>query len=148
MDHDRFRARARDLRACAALVGGLTQMPDRATPKDFQQAADLLVGAADDLETLIKVRPAGCTCRGIQGDNYGYLVYVEGCLHHGHLYETHARLKADYEKLESALKNEARMKLVTAALTGAAMHDSGDRELKRAIDIADEALRLLARETT
>src|SRR5271163_864618 len=148
MERDRFRKRARELRTCAELVGTLTQMPDRATEKDFQQAADLMAGAANDLVALLEATPPGCICRRIEHDNYSYLDYAEGCLHHRQLYVMRESLKADYAKMEKALKNEARMKLVAAALSGTAtLRDLRDptagaeNVVERALVIADEVLR-------
>ncbi len=151
MDRDRFRKRATDLRNCADLVGRLTEIPDRATQKDFHQAANLMAGAANDLEELVKGSLPGCICRRIQDENYDYLNYAEGCRHHGQLYVMREGLKANYAKMESALKNEVRMKLVAAALAGTAGLSSGDDRdedhlAKRAIAIADEAICRIARE--
>ena len=67
---------------------------------------------------------------------------MEGCFHHSQLYQLRETLKADYAKMERTLKNEARMKLVAAALAGAATlpnytaHDYA----KRAVEIADETI--------
>jgi len=151
MDRGRYRNRARELQACAELVGKLTQMPDRASQKDFQQAAKLMEGAASDLEELVTAQPAGCSCRRIRDDNYDYLDYHEGCLHHRQLYLMREALKADYAKMEKALKSEVRMKLVAAALTGTATPmDHRDLPIAgiepvvaRAIAIADEAIRTI-----
>jgi len=147
--YERFRKRAKDLRACAELVGNLKQLPERVAPKDFEQVVDLMAGAASDIEMLVKSRPIGCICRCIEGENFDYFDYVEGCFHHSQLYQLRETLKADYAKMERALKNEARMKLVAAALAGAATlpnytaHDYA----KRAVEIADETIRRIT-ETT
>ena len=122
-------------------------MPDRATEKDFRQAADLMRGAASDLEELVKATPTGCICRRIQDDNYSYLNYAEDCVHHRQYYALREQLKADYAKMEKALKNETRMKLVAAALTGSAAftpeddHAGRNQHVERAIAIADDTIR-------
>lgn len=146
MDRGRFRNRARELQACAEIVGKLTQMPDRASQKDFQQAAKLMESAAGDLEELITAQPAGCICRRICDNDYDYLDYAEGCLHHRQLYTMREALKVNYTKMESALKNEVRMKLVAAALSGTAGDTPADanRYAERAIAIADETIRRIA----
>lgn len=154
MDKERFRKRAKDLHGCAQLVKDLTRMPDRATEKDFRQAADLMTGAADDITELVKARLPGCICRRIENDNYSYLDYDEACAHHRELHLIRESLKAEYAKMERALKNEARMKLVTAALSGAAvLQDSRDKTtaavgtlVEGAIAIADEAIRRITQE--
>lgn len=153
MDRNRLLERAKDLRACAELIGSLTQMPDRAAQKDFQRAGNLMEGAAGDLETLVRAQLPGCICHRIQGEDYDYLDYAEGCLHHRQLYTTRERLKADYAKMEEALKNEARMRLVTAALSGSTGHrDPRDtltqyakNVVERAITIADETIRQIVK---
>lgn len=160
MDRDRFRNRARELRAFAERMTPLAKMPDRATGADLQLAADLTVKAADTLDELIKATPPGCECRHIKDDGYDYLDYAESCRHHRQYYLLREQLKADYAKMEKALKNEARMKLVAAALSGtAASFNSRDtpqaqgagwtsitghaaeKVVERAIAIADETLR-------
>jgi hypothetical protein len=148
MDRHRFSKRAHDLRGCAQLIKDLTRVPDRATEKDFRQAADLMTGAASDLDELVKATPPGCVCRRIENDNYNYLDYAEACLHHRQLYTLRESLKAEYAKMERVLKNEARLKLVAAALTGAALALDLDVDdvTKRAVWIADEAIRRIAQE--
>ena len=149
MDRDRFRNRARELRAFADRMGPLAKMPDRVTAADLQLAADLAAKAADSLDELLKARPAGCNCRLIEDDNYSYLDYAESCLHHRQYYLLREQLKADYAKMERKLKNEVRMKLVAAALSGTATPmDHRDLPIagvepvvERAIAIADEAIR-------
>ena len=147
MDRDRFRDRVRELRAFADRMAPLSRMPDRVTGVDLQLAADLATKAANSIDELTKAKPTGCICRHIENDNYSYLDYAEACLHHSQLYALSVRLKADYAKMEKALKNEARLKLVTAALSGTAGLPSNDDDLdendfaKRAIAIADEAIR-------
>ena len=143
MDRHRFSRRAHELRAFADRIGPLAKMPDRATSADIQLAADLATKAAADLEELIAATPAGCVCRRIENDNYSYLDYVESCIHHRQYYLLREQLKADYQKLERVLKNEARMKLVAASLSGTAVLPSnveGDLAA-RAISIADETIR-------
>lgn len=151
MDRERFRKSAHDLKGCADLIRDLTRMPDRATEKDFQQAADLMARAADDITELIKAQLPGCICRRIQDDGYDYLDYAGNCRHHRDLYLHRESLKADYAKIERALKNETRMKLVAAALSGTAGRPSDpdlddDDLVKRAIAIADEAIRRITQE--
>ena len=146
MDRDRFRTRARELRAFADRMTPLAKMPERATAADLQLAADLATKAADSLDELLKARPPGCVCRLIEDDNYSYLDYAEGCIHHRQYYLLREKLKADYAKMEKLLKNEVRMKLVATALAGSASlpeEDSPDNDdiAKRAIAIADEVIR-------
>lgn len=148
-DRHRFSKRVRELNARAQIVEDLVRMPDRAAEQDFRQAADLMRGAARDLEELASATPTGCICRRIQDDNYDYLDYAEACLHHRQLYVLHENLKASYAKMERVLKNEARMKLVAAALSNTAVPlDSRDTPtaavgliVERALAIADEAIR-------
>jgi hypothetical protein len=123
-------------------IGAISYMPDHATEKDLRQAADLMRGAAIHLEELVSATPTGCICRHIENDNYSYLDYAEACLHHRQLYVLRESLKKDYAKMEKALKNEARMKLVAAALSGsAAVFVDDDILVQRAIVIADATIR-------
>ena len=128
-------------------MGPLAKMPDRATGADIQLAADLAAKAASDLDELVAATPAGCVCRRIENDNYSYLDLAEDCIHHRQYYLLREKLKEDYAKMERALKNEARMKLVAAVLSGTAgmpsdVDDLNDGDLaKRAIAIADETIR-------
>ena len=140
-DRHRFSRRASELRAFADRMGPLAKMPDRATSADLQLAADLAKKAADDLDELVKATPSGCVCRRIENDNYSYLDYHEECLHHRQYYFLREQLKADYAKMEKALKNEVRMKLVAAALSGAAIPLDARDVVERAITIADETIR-------
>lgn len=148
MDRDRYRKRAHDLHGCAQLIKDLTRVPDRATEADFRQVADLMTDAANDLNELIKATPPGCICRRIENDNYSYLDYAEGCLHHRQLYALSESLKADYIRMEKALKDEARMRLIAAALTGSAVNPQNTSigAVKYAIAIADEALQQVVTE--
>jgi hypothetical protein len=155
MDRDRFRNRSRELRAFAERMAPLAKMPERATSADLQLAADLVVKGADSIDELVKARPSGCICRTIDRDDYSYLDYAEACLHHGGLFVRERDLKEGYAKMEKALKNEVRMKLVAAALSGAAvsidpsLDPEQEEDLKadvetavgRAIAIADETIR-------
>lgn len=153
MDRGRFHKRAVQLVHCAQLFKDLAAMPDRTTEKDCCQAADLMTNAANDLDELIKATPPGCICRRIEHDNYSYLDYAESCLHHRQLYHLSEKLKADYAKAERTLKNEVRLRLITAVLSGTAganvlneIYEGDVAYVKRAIAIADETLRLIARE--
>jgi hypothetical protein len=154
MDRDRYRKRVHELHSCAQLVNDLTRVPDRATEKDLRQASDLMTGAATDINDLIKTQPPGCICQRVENDNYNYLDYAEGCLHHRDLYRTREALKANYEKRERALKDEVRLRLVEMTLSGTAMSpdmDDGTNRaivVKRAIAIADEALRQITEAAT
>lgn len=153
MDRDRFRTRARELRAFAERMTPLAKMPDRATSADLQLAADLATKAADSLDELLKARPPGCNCRLIEDDNYSYLDYAESCLHHRQYHLLREKLKADYAKMEKALKNETRMKLVAAALSGSAgiepkeLLDHQGQLVQNAIAIADEVIRQITEAT-
>lgn len=149
MDRDRFRSRARELRAFADRMTPLAKMPDRATAADLQLAADLATKAADSLDELLKARPPGCNCRLIEDDNYSYLDYAESCIHHRQYHLLREKLKADYAQMEKKLKNETRMKLIAAVLSGTATPmDHRDLPVagiepvvERAIAIADEVIR-------
>lgn len=148
MDRHRFSRRAHELRAFADRMGPLAKMPDRATGADIQLAADLATKAASDLDELVAATPPGCVCHRIENDNYSYLDYHEDCLHHRQYYFLREQLKADYAKMEKALKNEARMKLVAAALSGSAVVpvDNSDDDailVEHAIAIADATIRLI-----
>ena len=145
-DRHRFSKRSRELNERARLVDDLARMPDRATENDFRQAADLMRGAASDLDELASATPTGCVCRRIENDNYSYLDYHEECLHHRQYYFLREKLKEDYAKMEKALKDEARMKLVAAALSGSAgMAPNDVRELstfaENVLEIADSVIR-------
>lgn len=137
----RFDKRVDQLNEGAQLIEDLARMPDRAT----RQAADLMRGAACDIVELVKAPLMGCVCQRIENDNYSYLDYVESCVHHRQLYALREKLKADYARMEKALKNEARMKIVAVALSGTAV-DARDSVtvVVRAITIADETIRRLA----
>ena len=148
MDRHRYSRRAHELRAFADRMGPLAKMPDRATSADIQLAADLAKKAADDLDELVAATPAGCVCLRIENDNYSYLDYVESCIHHRQYYLLREQLKAEYQKLECVLKNEARMKLVIAALQAQTVrsNEPDERMAKLAIKLADEVLRQLGSE--
>ena len=141
-DRHRFSRRAEELRAFADRMAPLAKMPDRATAADLQLAADITSKAASALDELVKATPTGCICRRVENDNYSYLDYEESCLHHGQLYFLREKLKDDYVRMEKALKNEARMKLVAAALAGTANMAPQDQPfVANAVAIADEAIR-------
>ena len=147
-DRHRFSRRATELRAFAERMIPLAKMPDRATSADIQLAADLATKAASDLDELAAATPTGCICRRIECDNYSYLNYAEACVHHRQLYVLSEKLKTDYAKMEKALKDEVRMKLVAAALSGSAiLPRTADLEhyAKQAVEIADEAIRRITR---
>lgn len=120
MDRHRFSKRSRELYERAKMIEDLGKMPDRAVELDFRQAAEMMRGAATDLEELVKAELPGCVCRRIDRDDYSYLDYSLECRHHHQLQFLTEKLKADYAKMEKTLKDEARMKLVTAALAGTA----------------------------
>lgn len=157
MDRDRFRTRMRELRTFADRMSPLAKMPDRATAADLQLAADLATKGADSINELLEAQLPGCICRRIDHDNYSYLAYAEECRHHGSLFAQERRLKEDYAKMERALKNELRVSLVAATLSGIAApqapitHEgwkdvtgpSASKLVERAIAIADEAIRQL-----
>lgn len=148
-DRHRFSRRASELRAFADRMIPLAQMPDRATGADLQLAADLATKAAADLDELAKATPPGCVCRRMQDDNYDYLDYAETCLHHRQLYVLRERVKADYAKMEKALKNEVRLKLVAAALSGAASMSQLEQSfVDNAVALADEAIRRITGDNT
>lgn len=124
-------------------------MPQRVNAADIDQAATMARKAADNLDELLKATPPGCLCRTIDTDNYSYLDYAEACRHHGRLYLLEKDLEARHEKLVKALKNEARMKLVAAALSGAAAfpqeddHIGRNAHIERALTIADDTIHRL-----
>lgn len=149
MDREHFRDRVRALRAQADEVSCLTAIPDRVKPQDLKATEHLLRAAAYDIEQLVKARPTGCICRHIQDDNYDYFDYDAACLHHGQLYRIREGLKADYAKMEKALKNEARLRFATAVLSGTdwlQVHDDTGLGIKRALAIADGVLDHIDRE--
>lgn len=153
MDRDRFRNRADELRAFAERMTPLTKMPDRVTAADLQLAVDLANKAANHIDELVKATPPGCICRRIDNDNYSYLDYAEACIHHRQYYFLREELKRDYQKMETALKAEVRMKLIAAALGGTATPlDARDipqagvgTVVERAIELADETIRRISR---
>ena len=144
-DRHRFSRRASELRAFADRIEPLAKMPERATSADIQLAADLVKKAANDLDALVKATPPGCICRRVEDDNYSYLDYAEECIHHRHYYFLREKLKADYAKMEKNLKNEVRIRLVAAALSGTALVRDGEienpeRHAIRALAVADAAI--------
>ena len=147
VDRHRFSKRSRELHERAQIIEDLSRVPDRMTEKDFRLATDLMRGAANDLDELVKATPPGCICRHIENDNYSYLDYAEDCIHHRHYYFLSEKLKADYAKMEKALKDEARMKLVSAALAGTAGMATTEDQIGRnafvenALEIAEAAIR-------
>lgn len=143
MDSSRFRTRARELRAFAERLAPLAKRPDRVTAADVQQAADLATKAADSLDELLAATPPGCECRQIETDNYSYLDYAESCRHHRQYYILGKKLGADYDALKKTLKDETRLKLIAAALSGTPTPMDVEPVVARAIKIADEAIRQL-----
>ena len=143
MDRHRFSKRSRELNERAKKIEDLGKMPDRAVELDFRQAAEMMRGAATDLDDLVKAELPGCVCRRVDRDDYSYLDYSLECRHHHQLHYLGEKLKADYIKMEKALKNEVRVKLVAAALAGTAGTAPGDRLVENAIAVADMAIRRL-----
>ena len=146
MDRHRFSKRSRELNERAQIIEDLSRVPDRMTEKDFRLATDLMRGAANDLDELVKAKPTGCICRHIENDNYSYLDYAKDCIHHAQYYFLREQLKADYAKMEKVLKDEARMKLVAAALAGTAGMATTDQIgrnafVENALEIAEAAIR-------
>lgn len=143
----RFSKRTRELNERAQLLEDLARTPELAPAGCFSRTADLMRGAASDLDELVKATPPGCICRRVNNDNYSYLDYAEECLHHRQLYALSARLKADYARMERALKDETRMKLVVATLSGAATSMAAQAEhlhgafVENALTLADEVIR-------
>lgn len=154
MDRDRFRTRAQDLRKLSEQLVQLSTMPDRVTKKDLESSANLMLRGAEDLDALLTVQLPGCVCRRVVHDDYDYLDYSERCLHHRQLHLRCEQSKEHYAKLEKALKDDLRLRFVTAALTGTASCPSGDGFLdnddliRRAIAIADETIDRIAREVS
>jgi hypothetical protein len=146
MDRSQARSHARDLRSQAGEFRKLVGMPDRAKAEDFKAAAEAMLKGADSIDALVDANLPGCTCRHIESDNYSYLDYAESCRHHGGLYRQIAELKKSYEKTEKKLKDEARMSVVRATLSGTADMPATltvQGFVARAIEIADETLRQL-----
>jgi hypothetical protein len=148
MDRDRFRKRATELRDWVSIARTLSNAPDRATAKDFSSAADLMEKAARDLDDLLKATLPGCICRSIfYDDGGGYIDYEKDCRHHGSLYRQLEQNEAHYVKMERALKDEVRLRIVTSALTGTAISPHDNEDLVRwALAIADEVLEQIRRE--
>ena len=152
MDRHRFSSRVRELKERAKLVEDLGRVPDRAKEKDFRDIAELLRKTAADIEELVDAKLPGCICRRIDHDDYSYLVYADECRHHHRLHVLTEKLKADYAKMEKTLKDEVRMKLIAAALSGTAgmppidrlvENAINDRLVENAITVADETIRRL-----
>lgn len=146
VDAHRFSKRSRELNERAQILENLAKLPNRATENDLRQAASMMRGAANHLEELVAATPPGCICRHVENDNYSYLDYAEACLHHRQLYILRESLKKDYAKMERQLKDEVRMKLVAAALTGTAsmprQEDPGGKNtVEKALMLADAAIR-------
>ena len=148
MDRQHFRNRAKELETLAGRLTTLSALPERTTTDDLRDAADLARKAAADLTTLVKAELPGCICPRIQRDDYDYLEYVQNCRHHSDLYHQREGSKARYAELEKALKDEARMKIVIAALNGAALSShSPSAIIANALDVANEALRKIGGES-
>jgi hypothetical protein len=150
VDRHRFSKRARELAERAKRLEDLGKMPDRAVELDFRQAGEMMRGAAADIQELIEAKLPGCICRRIDHDDYSYLDYSLECRHHHQLHALTEKVKADYKKMEKVLKDEIRMKLVAAALSGAVRDDSNSTNAQLAtdaIEIADEAIRRLTEVT-
>lgn len=146
MDGYQARKHAEDLRSRAGELRKLARMPDRAKADDFKAAAEAMLQGADSISALLSANLPGCECRHVETDSYSRLDYVESCRHHGHLYRQIEELKKSYEKTEKKLKDEVRLSLVKAALTGASTlvgPADGPHTIivKRAIAVADEAIR-------
>jgi len=157
MDRHRFSKRSRELTELARLVEGFARMPDGVAEKDFRQAAALMRGASYDIDELVRTSPPGCICRRIRDESNEFLDYAEACLHHRQLHTLREEFKANYAKMERALKNETRLKLVAAALSGTAglhqvrdqpsdVNDFNEDLAKRAIEIADATIRQITME--
>ena len=143
LDHaKRYRKLADDL-------DRLAEMPDRLTKKDVEAAAKALRDAAGDIDGLTRAKPSGCVCRHIESDNYDYLDYDESCYHHGSLVRQIAATKKDYKEAEKRLRDEARMKLIVAALPGTTANPDLNYEeaARAAIEISDEVIRQLLSES-
>jgi hypothetical protein len=139
---ERFRDRANDLQKQADQLAMIAKIPNHATFANLNEAADLLTKAAEDIKELTQAKLPGCVCpyEGVLDHNYAS--YVEHCPHHRDLFLIRQRLKEQYAWMEKALKNEVRMGLVRAALTGAAESSvAPNRIVAFAILIADEAIR-------
>jgi hypothetical protein len=151
MDRNRFQKRVRELGESAKLVENLTKMPDRTTEKDFRRIVDLLKGAAEDVEALLRADLPGCSCRRIDHDDYSYLDYSESCQHHARLFAREKAHKAHYEAAEKKLKDEVRMRLVASALSGTAgdlssgvaAHGQIEVIVENAIQIADRTIQAI-----
>jgi len=147
MDRHRFRTRSRELIDRAKKLEDLGKMPDRAVELDFRQAGELIRGAAADIQELVDAKLPGCVCRRIDHDDYSYLDYSLECRHHHQLHALSEKLKADYKKMEKTLKDEVRMKLVAAALSGTARDRDEAMTVDQiginAIEIANDVIRRL-----
>lgn len=143
-----FRQRQHELNEHVQLFAKLSPMPERLTEKDLQRAIYLMSRAAEDLGALLDARLPGCTCRRIEDDNYSRLIYEKTCTHHSSLYHQEKTLEERYAKAEKTLKDEARMKLITAAISGAAFQVPQDAGLfsRNALEIADDVIRRLLEE--
>lgn len=142
MDRHRLRQRIDALNENAKSADDLAKVPDRILPTDLSNAAALMRGAALDMRELMEAKLPGCVCRRIDHDDYSYLVYSIDCRHHHQLHVLMEKLKTDYAKMEKALKDEARMKLVATALTGTTSLAMQDLSVfsRNAIAIADETI--------
>lgn len=146
MDRDRFRSTARELRTFAEKMSSLAKMPDRVNADDVKLAAELTTKAAERIDELLHAELPGCICRRIDNDNY--LSYAESCVHHASLFALERDLKRGYAKMAMVLKEEVRLKLIAAALSGTASSYSmspppGPPVVERAIAIADATIRQL-----
>lgn len=121
-------------------------MPERITSKDIKDTAQALEDCAKDITYLLRTTPVGCPCPVIEGDNYSYVDYKDGCVHHGQFKRMLEENKRCYEEAERKLANTLRTQFAQAALTGAAYSDKPHEEVvRRAFRIADEAIASLSK---
>lgn len=143
---DGLRTDAAALKKHANDLDKLSSMPDRVTRRDIQGAAQTILDAANDIQTLLRGRLPGCPCRVIEDESYSRVIYDEACPHHGHL---EAQLKAyrkRIEDVERALKDDARQRFALAAIPALASHEASPRAIvERALQIADAMVTELAR---
>ena len=98
--------------------------------------------AAADLGRLMNARLPGCICRRIEDEHYSRLVYEKTCTHHSSLFHQEKSLEEGYAKAEKVLKDEPRMRVIIAALTGAALTNLGTDQVEHKVRSRDASTTL------
>jgi hypothetical protein len=120
MSYESVRARVHEIMQIAERFQILASMPDHVTRADIEQAVSALRDSALKISFLIEATPVGCTCPRTEREDRSTFIdrYDPECRHHGRLHALEERGNKLYEDTRQKLKNEVRIQLVAAALTG------------------------------